>query len=409
MRKKILPKLLIASMLVGGVNFVPAVVNFAAENLQIVSVAYAEFQNVTASDTAIFDFGEDDKQIINTVKNVAKMRAIQAAKEKAGIYIKSFSKTVNGVLTDDDISTYTSNNIQILDVQYKKVPVQLHDADGNDTGKIGLMYEATVTAKIDTSYISTYIQQDYQEKIYMIQQNSSSQKNVSKINQDFEDLRNTAGNKTSEQIKAEINKIDNKILAQQKLEEGMELSNQNDYQAAISKYNEAIKLNPNDAYAYTIRGLVYAKDLKNYVQALADFNKAIELNPNLAETYACRGFTYLTALKNYTKSIADFSKAVELEPNYANHYFARGMSYMGLKHYNKAIYDFNKMIELNSNYAEAYSARGFCYMALEKYNQAINDFNKAIKLNPNLAEAYKGREVCYKVIKVQNLIKIFRN
>ena len=51
----------------------------------------------------MFDFGENDPQITEYIKNVAKMRAIQAAKEQAEIYVKSQTKTVNGVLTDDDM------------------------------------------------------------------------------------------------------------------------------------------------------------------------------------------------------------------------------------------------------------------------------------------------------------------
>ena len=94
MNKKILPKLLIASVLVGGVNFVPATVNFDAENLQIISVVHAEMQTYEGKDVAMFDFGEDDAEIIETVKNVAKMRAIQAARDKAGVYLKSYSRTV---------------------------------------------------------------------------------------------------------------------------------------------------------------------------------------------------------------------------------------------------------------------------------------------------------------------------
>ena len=39
------------------------------------------------------------------------MRATQAAKEKAWIFVKSQTKTVNGILTEDDVSAYTSNNL----------------------------------------------------------------------------------------------------------------------------------------------------------------------------------------------------------------------------------------------------------------------------------------------------------
>jgi len=265
--KKILPKLLFASVLIGGINFVPAVINFTAENLQIVSTAYAAVENVTASGKAIFNFGESDAQIVNTVKNVAKMRAIQAAKEKAGIFVKSSSKTVNGILTDDDISAYTSNNITILDVQYKKIPIQAHDVKGNSTGEIAFMYEATVTANVNIDSLFTYIQRDYKEKSALIQQSKASQENISKINQDFDALKNVTND--VEQIKSKFNQIDVEILAEQKLEEGIKLIYRNNYDDAILKFDDAINLNPNSEELYFCRGIAYYKS-DNHLQAIQE-------------------------------------------------------------------------------------------------------------------------------------------
>lgn len=65
------------------------------------------------------------------------MNAIQAAKEQAGVYIKSQSKFVNGVLTDDDISAYASNNIKIISETYKKDYYNESDLSGNLTGNVG--------------------------------------------------------------------------------------------------------------------------------------------------------------------------------------------------------------------------------------------------------------------------------
>ena len=74
-----MPKLLIATVLVGGLNFVPAVINFDAENLQIVSVAYAEVKTVTVNGSAGMSFGDNDEKIMQMAKNAARMNAIQAA------------------------------------------------------------------------------------------------------------------------------------------------------------------------------------------------------------------------------------------------------------------------------------------------------------------------------------------
>ena len=237
-------KFLAASVILGGINFLPCISYFNAENLQIISVAHAEIKNYTASNTAMFDFGEDDEFIINTVKNVAKMRAIQSAKEKAGVYLTSYSKVVNGNLTSDDISVVTNNTAELLDVKYKKIPIQAQDAKGNDTGKVGLLYEATVTVKIDTDELKKYIKMTPQERLKLINQNKNLQQSNTKIDDDFENLRRQSGSSNNTQIIIQLYKIENRFTAQQKLQEGNVLYYQRDYQGAISKYNEAIKLNP---------------------------------------------------------------------------------------------------------------------------------------------------------------------
>lgn len=68
LKKKFLQKLLIASLLVGGVNFIP--VNFPA-NLQIISVAYAEVKTVIANGSAGMSFGDNNENILNMAKNAA--------------------------------------------------------------------------------------------------------------------------------------------------------------------------------------------------------------------------------------------------------------------------------------------------------------------------------------------------
>lgn len=447
-RKKFLPKLLIASVLVGGVNFVPANVNFNAENLQIVSVAYAKVENVTASGRAIFNFGEDDEQIVNTVKNVAKMRATQAAKEQAGVYVKSQTKTVNGFLTADDISTYTSNNIEILNVTYKKIPVQAHDAQGNDTGEIAFMYEATVTAKIDTAGLNGYIKGDAKTKSEFIKQNKVLQNDISEINKNFDNLNNEVKNKTVEQVKTEIQKIDNQVLTQEKIDEANKLASQGwqfweqkDYENAILKFNEAIQLNPNNQHLYWQRGCSY-EGLKNYNQAISDFTKAIDLYEKklnsrkfierfdmmmLSVEYDNRASNY-KRVKKYDMAILDYTKEIDLyqkrltlsiqeilqksisetekskelkeEKEFVNEmiaaqYHRRAECYEELKNYNQAISNYTQAMKFDPKDPYSYLNRGHCYEELKNYEQAISDYTQAIKLDPKDPDAYYYRGDCY--------------
>lgn len=129
----------------------------------------------------------------------------------------------------------------------------------------------------------------------------------------------------------------------------------------IDYYNKIVELNPNDAEAYTNRGIAKIK-LKNFEGVIQDFNKAIELNPKNAEAYYYRGYAK-TILKILLGSedithIQDFNKALELKPCYADAFVGRGSAKEIAGDYKGAIQDYNKAIELDPNNAEAYSSRG---------------------------------------------------
>lgn len=338
---KFLKKFLVASLAVSAINFSPIIFQ---NNFQIFSVACAEIKTLTVKGSAGMSFGDNDEKIIKMVKNAARMNAIQSAKEKAGIFVKSFSKTVNGMITDDDISVYTSNNIKIISENYKKDFYNESDLHGNLTGNVGFKYISTVTIKIDTSDLKNYVLRTENEKSYLTEQVKNSKKNIEEINKNIEDLNKNAKNKTSEEIKSEVQKIDNKIFAEQKNFEGLEFAYQKNYQSAAEKFTESIKLNPNYDKAYYNLGNCYFY-LKNYSQAIFYFNQAINLNPNYLAAYNNRGITYGIS-ENYSQAISDFTQVLKINPNFAKAYHLRGICYQALGNYSQAEKDFAKAKEL---------------------------------------------------------------
>ncbi|NJP19470.1 MAG: tetratricopeptide repeat protein, partial [Hydrococcus sp. CRU_1_1] len=78
----------------------------------------------------------------------------------------------------------------------------------------------------------------------------------------------------------------------------------------LADYNQALKLNPNDATAYYNRGLLYANQQK-WELALADYNQALQLNPNYANAYYNRGIVRYQ-MGDRQGSIQDLQKSAEL-------------------------------------------------------------------------------------------------
>ena len=162
-----------------------------------------------------------------------------------------------------------------------------------------------------------------------------------------------------------------------------------DKPGAIDDYNLAIKFNPNDAYAYNNRGNV-RDDLGDKQGAIDDFNQAIKINPNLAQVYYNRGFVR-DDLGDKQGAIDDYNLAIKINPNFAKAYNNRGVARNELGDKQGAIVDYNQAININPNDAEAYNNRGNIRDDLGDNQGAIDDYNQAIKFNPNNAKAYSNR------------------
>ena len=61
--------------------------------------------------------------------------------------------------------------------------------------------------------------------------------------------------------------------------------------AGIQDFNQVIRINPQYANAYYLRGLLYSKQGK-IDTAIQDFNRAIKINPQYADAYYLRGVSY---------------------------------------------------------------------------------------------------------------------
>ena len=386
------------------------------------SNVHAEIKNFMESDTAVFSYGEDDEKIVATVKNVAKMRTEQVAKEKIFSYIKNTNKN----LTDEYVSAVTNNIFEIIDVAFEKFSVSENAFENENK----FMCEATVNANIETDKIFEYSQLGLEEKENIVRQNEILQKSESDINKNFDDLSANAENFSPEEIKNALVKIDKQISAKEKLSAGNKFYFQQDFQNAIGKYNDAIYIDENYSPAYVARGFVY-KNLKNYDEAIKNFEKAIEIDFENSQAYYLLGQcydilkNYDAAKENFGKSIEfdrknanaylergniyyrlqdyisaseDFSKIIELTPKDAKIYLKRGICLQKLGNYDAAVEDFTKALEINSNYVYAYYSRGLALKNLENYSAAIADFTNAIKLDLKYASAYYNRGVCYQLL-----------
>ena len=159
----------------------------------------------------------------------------------------------------------------------------------------------------------------------------------------------------------------------------------------IFAYDQAIRLNPDYAAAYTNRGIEKHK-LGRHEAALADHDEAIRLNPDYAAAYFNRGIAK-HELGRHEAALADHDEAIRLYPDYAAAYFNRGIAKHELGRHEAALADHDEAIRLNPDYAAAYTNRGVAKHELGRHEAALADHDEAIRLNPGLAEAYTNRGI----------------
>ncbi|MBP5616483.1 MAG: tetratricopeptide repeat protein [Elusimicrobiaceae bacterium] len=149
---------------------------------------------------------------------------------------------------------------------------------------------------------------------------------------------------------------------------------------AISEYNEALHLDPNNAMAYQLLGI--ASGWKGNVQEAQDyFLKANALDPNKADTHMNLGSTYAVQ-HNWDKALEHFRQSADLAPREPLYHYQLGTLYEALGRDVLAEESFKKAIHYFSNYEDAMLSLGALYEKLNRPQEALKYYKRAVKTKP---------------------------
>jgi len=338
--------------------------------------ANAEIQTITS--TGEYTMGEGETMPV--AKERALAEAVKSAAQQAGVYVESYSRTSNLVLTQDEVNILSFGMVEVLDKHYDEPKY---------SGKTCYL-RVTITARVDTGNI---------EESRRILQSKSLAVDLKRMQAAYEDcqqdimrlkaqLAQAAGNEKKD-IVQRIADNEKRYRVASLIRQGYNSAVQKNYEASIQAFTQAIDLDPQYAFAYTNRGNTY-HEWKQLDLALADYNKAIALDPTDDSAYYNRGLLY-SSLNRYDLEMADYGKAITINPNNVYALNNRGIAYANAKQYDLALADYNKAITVDPNNAYAYDNRGNAYFELRQYQQALADYDESIRLDPSNKSAYQNR------------------
>ncbi|CAN5403468.1 hypothetical protein BH20ACI1_BH20ACI1_18470 [soil metagenome] len=110
----------------------------------------------------------------------------------------------------------------------------------------------------------------------------------------------------------------------------------NDFEAALEDLNEAIRLAPDNSLYYDTRGSIYKESGfldPDSDKTLQDLSKAIELSSSerlTALLFVRRGDIYFNEKKDYENAVKDYTEAINLDPKNEEFYSKRSQAYYKL-------------------------------------------------------------------------------
>lgn len=147
------------------------------------------------------------------------------------------------------------------------------------------------------------------------------------------------------------------------LRQAVDQAQQGDYETAISRYTQALRVDPKLVSAYNGRGLARF-DLGDERGAVEDYTQALRINPKLVRAYVNRGVVR-SALGDRQGALKDLNAALRVDPSNANAYDSRGDIRAQMGNKRAAIQDYRKA-------ANIYSTRG----DIARYEQQLDNIGR---------------------------------
>lgn len=274
-------------------------------------VALARTQTIQA--TGVYQMGENDS--IAAAKENARKDAMRNAAEQAGVYVRSYSKTKNLRLTDDQVEIISIQTMQVKDCRYTQ-----------DYRNNTLVIQASIEATIDDADFQKRI--DANDKIQSLQAQLAQEKE-----------------KNREEQNRRMQKSGNDPYAALLIREELQKFQKNpQYAAVIHKEFAEFADQRNGIVPADIYGRMALLDLYNgSAQFQRDLDKALEIAPNDPLYYTIEALQTLSTRDYYgAEALAD--QALHLNGRYWPAYYVRSIAKGFRGSTRKAIADCNTAI-----------------------------------------------------------------
>jgi Flp pilus assembly protein TadD len=161
-----------------------------------------------------------------------------------------------------------------------------------------------------------------------------------------------------------------------------------DWEAAAHELNEVIRLQPKNAEAYYLRGIVY-QELEEWDEALKDLNAVLKLTPDDPDALYVRA-EVLAETGDEKAAIADLDKVLKLEPNSPDALGLRGTLRENAGEFAAALADYRKALKIDDE--DPYALNSLAWLLATAPDAKIRNGQEAQKLAMRAVELDGGQD-----------------
>ena len=153
-----------------------------------------------------------------------------------------------------------------------------------------------------------------------------------------------------------------------------------DYREAITSYQEALQLQPDNTAAHADIGI--AQDLLGHTATAQDhFDIAVEDNPQDFPLFV-KLAQHKASQKKHQEAIGYFQQALRMDPKSGDVLNGMAFAQFQLGHFEKAIAHYQQALELMPDQSGTYNNLGNVFVSMNQQEKAIENFSNALRLAP---------------------------
>ena len=176
--------------------------------------------------------------------------------------------------------------------------------------------------------------------------------------------------------------------AQAAFEEGLKLMEEEKYEDAITKFNEATLIDGTDTFAEAFVGEGDAlRELEDYQAALQAYTKARNTGMKLARIHFGLGMCH-KELGQLDLAVNDFTNALDLDRRDPEILANFGKLYLDVQNPSSALKMLENAADLDEENAELYRDLGWAHIQLGQTDQGVEELEKSIEIDPNDHETH---------------------